>query len=114
MHLVSCVETDVCLLGGTYVQPSHSMLRFTDEERQVWGIHFQRHMPRRGEEVEWPLVSLTQQSNLVAHFAQVTDITGIAPKRNLRVRPYTVSRLGTRESTDDPGTLATSCSFKRR
>lgn len=85
----------------------YSMLRFSDDGTQTWGIHFQRRMPRRGEEAEWPLVPRTERSNLVAQFGQLTGITGIEPKRNIQVRPYTLSRLQMEEDTEAPGTRAT-------
>jgi hypothetical protein len=84
----------------------YSMLRFANEGAQTWGIHFRRRMPRRGEEVEWPLVPRTERSNLVAQFGRLTGISGIEPKRNVQVRPYTVSRLQMEESAAEPGTAA--------
>lgn len=82
----------------------YSMLRFANEGAQTWGVHFLRRMPRRGEEAEWPLVPRTERSNLVAQFGRLTGIAGIEPRRNIQIRPYTVSRLQMEESPDDPGT----------
>jgi hypothetical protein len=81
----------------------YSMLRFPPAESQTWGIQFSRHIPRLGEQVEWPLVPRVQRANQVTQFANLTGITGIEPRRNLQLRPYTLARMQTRESPDRPG-----------
>ena len=86
----------------------YSMLRFAGAGTQTWGIHFERHMPRRGEQVQWPLVRSSQRNNQVANYGYLQGLDGIAPRRNVQVRPYTVSRLQTEEHPDRPGEIATS------
>jgi hypothetical protein len=81
----------------------YSMLRFPRAEAQTWGIQFSRHIPRLGEQSEWPLVPRVQRSNQVAGFGDLVGITGVAPRRNLQVHPYTVARVASRESEDEPG-----------
>ncbi|MDQ3766677.1 MAG: carbohydrate binding family 9 domain-containing protein, partial [Actinomycetota bacterium] len=81
----------------------YSMLRFPRADTQTWGIQFSRHIPRLGEESQWPLVPRGERSNQVARFGNLTGITGIAPRRNLQLRPYTLARVQTRESADRPG-----------
>jgi hypothetical protein len=82
----------------------YSMLRFPRAESQTWGIQFSRHIPRLGEQSEWPLVPRAERSNKVALFATLTGISGIEPRRNVQILPYSVARLQTRESLTDPGT----------
>lgn len=83
----------------------YSMLRFSNVENQRWGIHFTREIPRLGEEVHWPLVRRSEQSNMVSHFAVLGGLSGIEPRRNVQVRPYTLSRLQTFEHAVTPGEL---------
>lgn len=82
----------------------YSMLRFSSAQSQKWGIHFTRTSPRLGEQAEWPLVPRDQRTNLVSQFGRVSGITGISSKRNVQVRPYTLSRAQSRESSQNPGT----------
>ncbi|MFT4604211.1 MAG: hypothetical protein ACI9W4_000940 [Rhodothermales bacterium] len=86
----------------------YSMLRFTDAPEQRWGIHFERKMPRRGEDVQWPLVPRAEQQNRIAQYSILAGLNNIKPKSNLQVRPYSVGRLRTEESADTPGTIARS------
>lgn len=89
----------------------YSMLRFSDAASQTWGVQFRRRIPRLGEQSEWPLVRRTERENLVAQFRQLTDIEGISPRRNVQIRPYTATRLHTKESAEEAGTRASSSSF---
>lgn len=81
----------------------YSMLRFRRAPSQTWGIQFSRHLPRAGERSEWPLVRRVERSNQVAQFADLTGISGIEPRRNLQISPYSVARLEGRESDSEPG-----------
>lgn len=83
----------------------YSMLRFSEAAEQTWGIHFTRRIPRLGEVTEWPLVPRTERSNLVARFGLLQGIRGVEPRRNVQARPYSVTRLHTAESPEEPGTL---------
>jgi hypothetical protein len=84
----------------------YSMLRFPRAQEQTWGIQFSRHIPRLGEQSEWPLVPRLERSNQVAGFGDLTGLTGVAPRRNLQLQPYTVARMESRESSSEPGTRA--------
>lgn len=84
----------------------YSMLRFARANTQSWGIHFERRMPRRGEEVQWPLVLRAERNNQVANYGILEGLNGLAPRRNVQVQPYTVSRLQTEERPDRPGEIA--------
>lgn len=84
----------------------YSMLRFPRAATQRWGIQFTRHIPRLGEQSEWPLVPRSERANQVAAFADLTGIRGIEPRRNVQLRPYSVARMQTREDVDLPGETA--------
>lgn len=88
----------------------YSMLRFSSAESQAWGIHFTRTNPRLGEQAEWPLVPREERSNFVAQFGRVTGLTGIESRRNVQVRPYTLSSAESTESGETPGTAQWSSS----
>ncbi|MFT5142788.1 MAG: hypothetical protein ACI80V_002063 [Rhodothermales bacterium] len=89
----------------------YSMLRFAAAESQTWGVHFERKMPRRGEDVEWPHVPRADQANKIARFSLLTGLDNISPRSNIQVSPYTVSRLQTAESSVTPGGIDRSGSF---
>jgi len=89
----------------------YSMLRFPEAVSQTWGIHFTRWIPRLGEQAEWPLVPRTERSNLIAQFGLLTGITNVTPRRNVQVRPYSVTRLHTEESFETPGKASREGSF---
>lgn len=85
------------------IEIPYSMLRFPSAESQTWGIQFARHIPRLGEQAEWPLVPRARRANRVALFADLTGISGIEPRRNVQILPYSLARLETRESPTEPG-----------
>lgn len=82
----------------------YNMLRFPRAESQTWGIQFARHIPRLGEQSEWPLVTRADRANKVALFADLTGLRGIEPRRHVQILPYSVARLETQESLAEPGT----------
>ncbi|HBQ81554.1 MAG TPA: hypothetical protein DD745_01550, partial [Bacteroidales bacterium] len=83
----------------------YSMLRYSKEDLQTWGIHFIRRSPRLGEISEWPYIPRSERSNLVSGYGQVTGIRGIAPRRNIQIKPYVLSGLDLFESADEPGNV---------
>lgn len=89
----------------------YSMLRFSGEDIQTWGIHFTRRIPRLGEESEWPLIPRTERENLIAQFGRLTEIKNITPSPNIQVIPYSVARLNTYENETQPGELASNTSM---
>ena len=87
------------------IEIPYSMLRFSEAEVQTWGIQFSRRIPRLGEISEWPLVPRTERANLVASFGRLQGISGIEPRRNMQITPYTMSRLRTEEHPERAGRL---------
>lgn len=81
----------------------YSMLRFSQASVQTWGIQFQRTIPRRSEEVFWqPVTRGEEGTGFIA--GRLEGLRGIAPRRTLQLRPYTLSRARTFERADQPGT----------
>ena len=81
----------------------YSMLRYSKLATQKWGIHFRRRIPRLGEVSEWPFIPRNERSNLVSGYGEVSGISGIAPRRNLQIKPYVLSGLDLFEKAYDPG-----------
>lgn len=70
----------------------YSMLRFPRGERQTWGIQFQRRRAHTGERAFWQPVRREEMGvGIIA--GRLEGLQGIAPRRNVQVRPYTLSRF---------------------
>jgi hypothetical protein len=70
----------------------YSMLRFPRAQEQTWWIQFERVLSRNGERVLWEPVSLEDEGmGFIA--GRLTGMRGIAPRANVQVRPYTLSRM---------------------
>ena len=81
----------------------YSMLRYSRNELQTWGIHFKRRIPKLGEISEWPYIPRNQRINLVSGYGQITGIKGIDPRRNIQVRPYVLAGLDLFENENVTG-----------
>jgi hypothetical protein len=62
-------------------------LRFSNDERQAWGLALSRHVPRMNEDAYWPLVSKRVQG-LVPQFATARGLEKISPGANVQMAPY--------------------------
>ena len=82
----------------------YSMLRYSRNELQTWGIHFRRRIPKLGEVSEWPFIPRNERTNLVSGYGLITDIKGIDPRRNIQIRPYMLAGLDLFENENFPGT----------
>jgi len=71
----------------------YSMLRYSRNEQQTWGIHLRRRIPNLGEISEWPFIPRNLRTNLVSGYGQITGINGINPRRNIQVKPYVLAGL---------------------
>ncbi len=79
----------------------YAMLRFPRTEMLTWGISFRRDIARLSEVAEWPLIPRNiRSSGVVAYFAQLENLRGLYPGRNLQITPYVVSN-GTRLRQDN-------------
>lgn len=98
-------ESDVSLTPEGWIAElriPYSMLRFSEGVPQ-WRVHFQRRIPRLGEESEWPLVPRSERENMLARYGVLTGLDGVDPQRNVQVRPYLMSRLNSSENGHRPG-----------
>jgi len=84
----------------------YSMLRYSRNELQTWGIHFKRRIPKLGEISEWPYIPRNERTNLVSGYGKITEIKGIDPRRNIQVRPYVLAGLDLFENENVPGKTA--------
>jgi len=79
----------------------YSMLRFHEAAEQTWWVQFQRTISRNDEEAFWQPV--TREERGVGFIAgRLTGLSGLSPRANVQVRPYTLSRL-TREPEGGAG-----------
>jgi hypothetical protein len=83
----------------------YDMLRFSEANRQTWGLQLRRRIPRTSEVLEWPLVPRSErQASLVAEYGRLVGLQGLRPDRRVEVSPYVLGRARTREAADAPGT----------
>ena len=70
-----------------------SQLRFSPSENgeQRWGINFAREIARRGELSLWAK-TVPEVSGIVSVFGDLHGLSGVRPKRQLEVVPYTLAR----------------------
>ncbi len=68
-----------------------SQLRFSRDERQVWGIQIERDINRNQENATFPFTPTLERSG-VSRFAHLDGIEGIQPGRRLELLPYAVAR----------------------
>lgn len=72
-----------------YALPFKS-LRFSDKDKQTWGLHLERWIPRSNDWSLWP-----QASSRIARFLSQTghiEMENISPGRNIQLIPYAASR----------------------
>lgn len=83
-------QSDAVLTAWGYVVkmsiPFRS-LRFSNDERQAWGLALSRHVPRMNEDAYWPLVSKRVQG-VVPQFATARGLERISPGANVQAAPY--------------------------
>ena len=68
-----------------------TQLRFNANEQQVWGIQINRRFFRDQEQSMWSYFS-QDESGWVRHFGELHGISGIKPKRQVEIAPYTVAK----------------------
>ena len=83
------------------VRIPYSQLRFRAKEEHTWGINVSRWNARLRESSR--LVHTPKsESAFVSHFADLTGIRGIAPRRGFEIVPYAVARTDVRSRIDNP------------
>jgi len=78
-----------------------SQLRFSERDRQVWGLHLVRVVQRKQEESWWSLVP-KKESRLVSLAGELDGLDGIKSRRHLELLPYVTARSEI-SGTAEPG-----------
>lgn len=68
-----------------------TQLRFDANENQTWGIQFTRRFFRNQERSTWQYFS-QEDAGWVSNFGTLHGISGIRPKRQVEISPYTVTK----------------------
>jgi hypothetical protein len=68
-----------------------SQLRFLKSDQQTWGFNVERFIYRK-REVDWYAPVPKEENGLASRMADLTDIDGVEPRRDLEVIPYFVTR----------------------
>lgn len=69
-----------------------SQLRFTERERQSWGLNMNRYIPSRNEDVYWVLIP-KNETGWSSRFGELRGIKGIRPSSRIELTPYSVADL---------------------
>ena len=68
-----------------------SQLRFTNAERQTWGINVERFV-RRKNEYSWLEMVPKNENGNASRMLELTGLDGMHPRRNLELLPYVAGR----------------------
>jgi hypothetical protein len=68
-----------------------SQLRFTNDERQVWGINVERYVRRRNESSFLQMVP-RDESGLASRMVDLEGLDGLRPRRRFEWLPYAATR----------------------
>ena len=74
-----------------------SQLRYSNSDKQVWGIHCWRWIDRLQEESDWEPQSSTGPGMLYL-FGELHGIKGLPASRRIEIMPYSLGRLNTFKS----------------
>jgi hypothetical protein len=77
-----------------------SIFRFSPAARQTWGIGVKRTVARTREEIISIQLKRAERG-VVAHFADLTGLSGLQPVQELSIAPYLASRLSARPKYQD-------------
>ena len=69
-----------------------NQIRFTKQDKQVWGMHIWRWIDRLQEEDEWKLIPVDAPA-MVYLFGELRGIEGISHKKNFEIMPYTSAKF---------------------
>lgn len=76
-----------------------SQLRFSDGDRQVWGVNFRRDILHAGEAVDWAWRPSTE-TGLASSFGHLLGLEGVRRPSRLEVLPYAVTRASYDQRAD--------------
>jgi hypothetical protein len=87
------VKTSVDEKGWTAeMQIPFNQLRFADRDQQVWGLQLSRQLFRKQEHSNWQFIP-KDAAGWVHNFGELRGISGIKPRRQVEITPYTVGKL---------------------
>ncbi|MFW6310475.1 MAG: sugar-binding protein, partial [Prolixibacteraceae bacterium] len=69
-----------------------SQLRYTNQEKQVWGLHVWRWIDRLKEEDQWKLIPIDAPA-MVYIFGELRGVENISNKRNFELLPYAKTKF---------------------
>ncbi len=80
-----------------------SQLRFNNQEKQVWGVNFNRWIPAKREDNFW-IYTPRDETGWASRFGDLVGIEGIKPSRRIELLPYVASdgTFSNRFDSDDP------------
>ena len=79
-----------------------SQLRFSPDERQVWGMQLERNINRNQENATFPFTPLLERAG-VSRYAHLDGLVGVEPGRRLEILPYVVGRSEYVQLESPPG-----------
>ncbi|MBU0473230.1 MAG: carbohydrate binding family 9 domain-containing protein [Bacteroidetes bacterium] len=86
------VKTEVNKEGWTAeIKIPFSQLRFNEAKEMVWGINLNRDIKRK-HEMSFLVMVPKKESGFVSHFADLTGLDGIIPKKRFEFLPYIVQK----------------------
>lgn len=80
----------------------YSALRFSKQDKQVWGVHFMRHIRRYREWSSWNFID-NQVQGKINQMGEMSGIENIKPPLRLSVTPYVSAYLEKNAETDKWG-----------
>ena len=83
----------------------YSMIRFSRDDTQRWGLQFERRIARTGERLQWAFTPRTERGGRpVAEYGTLEGLEDLSPRRNIQAFPYFTSQVDTYEG-EEPGEL---------
>jgi len=80
----------------------YSALRFSKKDKQVWGVHFMRHIRRYREWSTWNFID-NQVKGKINQMGEMSGIKDVEPPLRLSVTPYVSSYLEKNDEIDKWG-----------
>ncbi|MFQ5602699.1 MAG: DUF5916 domain-containing protein [bacterium] len=75
---------------GAEMKIPFSQLRFSNREKQVWGVNINRWLPNTNEDLYWVLVP-KNETGWASRFGDLVGLNGIKPSRRIEFLPYETS-----------------------
>ena len=76
-------------------------VRFSDANRQVWGLNMVRRIRRKNEDSYWVPVPWPYRGNKISMAGTLDGLEDIQPGRNLKVKPFVIAGVRQTRSGDE-------------